>query len=298
MPGITVGDSLVAGLTLRDSLIWAARYLRANGAFSPRLDAEVLLAHVLGRDRVYLYREAHQVLDADHARRYRALLERRADGEPVAYLTGYKEFMGLDFMVGPHVLIPRPETELMVEKALEVLAGWPGPRVVVDVGTGSGAVAVSLARLAPPDTRVHAVDISPQALDMARVNAARHRVPVLFHVGDLLTPLQEVLSPETVAVITANLPYIPSGDLAGLPRDVRGFEPALALDGGFDGLELYRRLVPQAAALLSPGGCLCLEIGPDQGGGALALLAPPIWRARLFEDLAGHPRLICGAKHG
>ncbi len=284
------------GIKVRDSLIQATRYLRGSGAFSPRLDAELLLAHVLGRDRVYLYREADLVLDEGYERHYRALVKRRAGGEPVAYLTGLKEFMGLDFEVGPHVLIPRPETELMVEKALEILTGWSGPRVMVDVGTGSGAVAVSLACLAPTDIQVHAIDISPQALNIARANALRHSVTVVFYTGDLLAPLQGVLAPGSVAVITANLPYIPSGAMAGLPRDVRGYEPALALDGGFDGLEIYRRLIPQAEAWLAPGGQLLMEIGPEQGEQALALLVPPCWHASLYPDLAGRQRLICGIK--
>lgn len=284
MPGVTIGDSLVQ----------AACFLRDSGALSPRLDAEVLLAYVLGRDRVYLYREYDRVLEGGHERCYRALLERRAAGEPVAYLTGHKEFMGLDFVVGPHVLIPRPETELMVERALEAISGWAGPRVVVDVGTGSGAVAVSLARLAPPDTRVYAVDISPRALDVARANAKRHGAPVSFLAGDLLSPLRGMLPPGSVAVVTANLPYIPSDAMAGLPLDVRGYEPAVALDGGADGLELYRRLVPQAETWLSSGGHLFMEISPDQGETALDLLATPRWRAGLCRDLAGRPRLICG----
>lgn len=286
----------MSGITLRDSLIQASRYLRASGAFSPRLDAEVLLTYVLGRDRVYLYREADLVLDADCVRRYRELVERRAGGEPVAYLTGLKEFMGLDFEVGPHVLIPRPETELMVEKALEVLTIWSGPRIVVDVGTGSGAIAVSLAHLASPDTLVYAIDISPQALDIARANAKRHNVTVIFHNGDLLAPLQGVLAPGSLSAITANLPYIPSGAMAGLPRDVRSYEPSLALDGGTDGLAIYRRLVPQAETWLAPGGQLLMEISPEQSGLALALLAPPRWKASLYPDLAGRPRLVCGIK--
>ncbi|TYO96542.1 peptide chain release factor N(5)-glutamine methyltransferase [Desulfallas thermosapovorans] len=286
------------GNTLRECLGRAARYLKDSGAPTPRLDAEVLLAHVLGRDRVYLYREADLVLSEECRLRYRALLRRRAGGEPVAYLTGHKEFMGLDFMVGPHVLIPRPETELMVEKALAVLAGWSGEeRIAVDVGTGSGAVAVSLARLAPPGTRVYATDISTRALDMARANAARHSVPVSFYAGDLLTPLDGVLPAGSVALICANLPYIPSRDLAGLPRDVRQYEPVLALDGGVDGLELYRRLVPRAGTLLAPGGHLFMEIGPEQAQAALSLLAPAGWRVRLLRDLAGHPRLVWGTRY-
>jgi len=286
----------MSGISIRDSLIQATLHLRANGALTPRLDAEVLLTHVLDRDRVYLYREADLVLDADCERCYQVMVERRAGGEPVAYLIGRKEFMGLDFSVGPHVLIPRPETELMVEKALEILTGWTGRRLAVDVGTGSGAVAVSLARLAPADTMVHAIDISPQALDVALANAVRHQVKVVFHTGDLLAPLQGMLAPGSVTVITANLPYIPSGDMDSLPQDVRHFEPALALDGGTDGLELYRRLIPQAEAWLASGGQLLMEISPEQGEQALALLVAPRWRASIFPDLAGRPRLIAGIK--
>ncbi len=286
----------MAGLTVRERLLQATKYLRDRGSFTPRLDAEVLLAHVLGRDRVYLYREASLVLNADSERIYKVLLERRAGSEPVAYLTGHKEFMGLDFAVGSHVLIPRPETELLVEKALAILASWPGQRLVVDVGTGSGAIAVSLASMAPAGTRVKAIDISPQALETARANALRHGVEVVFQRGDLLAPLQGVLAPGSVTVITANLPYIPSGAMEGLPKDVRGYEPALALDGGSDGLEVYRRLIPQAETWLSPGGQLLIEISPEQVEQALPLLVPPRWLASAYQDLAGRPRLICGLK--
>ena len=222
-------------ITLGEAVNRASRQLKEKGAASPRLDAEVLLAHVLGRDRVYLYRESGLQLDTAAADRYTKLLERRAAGEPVAYLTGHKEFMGLDFLVGPRVLIPRPETELMVEYALGVLKGWTGLPVAVDVGTGSGAVAVSLSRLVP-GCAVYATDVSADALTMARENANRHGVRVNFGHGDLLEPLRGILAPGTAAVVAANLPYIPEGDIPGLPREVRDFEPHDALDGGPDGL--------------------------------------------------------------
>ncbi|MCG8403473.1 MAG: peptide chain release factor N(5)-glutamine methyltransferase [Firmicutes bacterium] len=278
-------------LTLREELVRAARFLNGRGVSSPGLDAEVLLAHVLGRDRVYLYRESQRYLDGEAARRYRALLKRRAGGEPVAYLTGRKEFMGLDFIVGPPVLIPRPETELLVENALAALAGSPGHPAVVDVGTGSGAVAVSLARLASR-CAVYATDISAEALMLARENAARHGVAVEFFHGDLLSPLRGVLEPGSVAVITANLPYIPKEELSSLPREVRDYEPRTALDGGFDGLEPYRRLVPVAAQYLAPGGMLLMEISPDQAERALALALPPRWESAPVPDLAGRTRLV------
>ncbi|HBX23433.1 MAG TPA: peptide chain release factor N(5)-glutamine methyltransferase [Desulfotomaculum sp.] len=282
--------------TLGEAVNQASRLLQKKGIASPRLDAEVLLAHVLNQDRVYLYREAGSRLGTGAAGQYSNLLERRATGEPVAYLTGHQEFMGLDFLVGPRVLIPRPETELMVEYALGLLKGWSGLPVAVDVGTGSGAVAVSLARLAP-GCAVYATDVSLEALVVARENANRHGVQVYFGHGDLLGPLQGVLEPGAAAVIAANLPYIPKGDIPGLPRDVRGFEPHEALDGGSDGLELYRRLVPQALVLLAPGGHLLMEIGPDQAQEVLHLTAVNhLWDTRVLPDLAGRLRLAVARK--
>lgn len=284
MLALVIGEALARG---QKELVDAA---------TPRLDAEVLLAHVLGRDRVYLYREYQAEMDPEQAKAYWELIRRRKLGEPVAYLTGHKEFMGLDFIVRPHVLIPRPETELMVTMAWELLEQWPGqPSVAVDVGTGSGAVAVSLAHLVP-GARVLATDISAPALEVARANARRHRVAVHFYPGDLLTPLAGVLEPGSVAVVAANLPYLPSSVIPGLPRDVRDFEPGLALDGGEDGFSLYRRLAPGAATMLAPGGHLLLEIAPDQRELALALLPLPRWHTRVLTDLAGHPRLVVACR--
>ncbi len=285
----------MAGMTLGEALNRAFQLLKQKGVLSPRLDAEVLLAHVLDRDRVYLYREPERLLDPAVAGRYNQLIERRAAGEPVAYLTGHKEFMGLDFLVGPRVLIPRPETELLVEHALELLKRWTGPAVAVDVGTGSGAVAVSLARLAP-GCAVYATDVSEGALAAARENAGPQGVAVHFSHGDLLEPLREVLPPGTVAVIAANLPYIPAGDIPGLPREVRDFEPRKALDGGPDGLDLYRRLAPQALELLARGGHLLMEISPGQARDILRITAAPHWETAVFNDLAGLPRLASARK--
>ncbi|WP_051273390.1 peptide chain release factor N(5)-glutamine methyltransferase [Desulfotruncus alcoholivorax] len=286
----------MGAITIGEALIRATKCLKKSmdesGAAAPRIDAEVLLAHVLGRDRVYLYREPGRELSMAEAGLYRDLLKRRARGEPVAYLTGSKEFMGLDFLVGPHVLIPRTETELMVEYALAVLAGWPaGNRLAVDVGTGSGAIAVSLGRLAP-STTVYATDISPAALEIAQKNAARHNVPVMFYAGDLLVPLLEVLRPGSAALVVANLPYIPREEINGLARDVRDYEPLLALDGGEDGLDHYRRLVPQSEMLLAVNGHLLMEITPGQEEPARALVPAPRWDSGILADLAGRPRLV------
>lgn len=274
-----------------DELLRAAtEELKAAGCASPRLDAEVLLSVVLGCDRLALYREpARQVTDQE-ATAFRALLSRRAGGEPVAYLTGEKEFMGLRFKVTPAVLIPRPETELLVETALALLRDVAAP-VVADVGTGCGAIAVSLA-VSLPAARIFATDVSPAALAVARENAVRQGVAgrIVFLAGDLLEPLLPV-GELILDLVAANLPYIPTRAMKSLPREVRR-EPMVALDGGADGLALYRRLVPQAGRLLKPGGYLLMEIGPGQRENALLLVPPPMWEARVEPDLAGRERLV------
>lgn len=255
----------------------------------PALDSEVLLSHVTGLDRAGLYRDAECDLPAQQEERFWELVGRRLLGEPVAYLTGRKEFMSLDFKVRPCVLIPRPETELLVETALGLLS--PSP-LVIDVGTGSGAIAVSLASFLP-DSIVYATDCSGEALEVARDNAVRHGVDsrLRFYQGDLLEPLVGIIPAGGVDLITANLPYIPSGDLAGLPECVRQFEPGLALDGGFDGLEIYRRLIPEAAKLLKNGGLLLMEIGYEQARDMLESLKSG-WETDIVKDLAGLDRLV------
>jgi len=275
--------------TIKQALQQARRRLQAVEGAEPALDSEVLLSHVTGLDRVGLYREWESALSLQKEKCFWELVERRCLGEPVAYLTCYKEFMGLDFKVSPAVLIPRPETELLVETALALLTP---ESLVVDVGAGSGAIAVSLASFLPGSI-VYATDCSGEALEVARDNAARHGVGmrVSFYQGDLLAPLDGAVSAGVVDLIAANLPYIPSGDLAGLPRGVRLFEPRLALDGGSDGLELYKRLIPAASILLKNDGFLLLEIGCDQARDILELLKTS-WAADVVKDLAGLDRLV------
>lgn len=254
----------------------------------PPLDRELILSHVTGLDRAGLYCYWERILTQKEQERFWELAKRRAAGEPLAYLTGQKEFMGLSFYVDRRVLIPRPETELLVERALELM----GPDgVAVDVGTGSGAVAVSLAHYCP-GARVWATDVCSGALEVARANAARHGVAgrVVFLQGDLLDPLKGRLT-EGAGVICANLPYIASEDMPSLPVQVRLYEPHLALDGGPGGLGHYERLVRQAPAFLKPGGRLLLEIGYDQARRALALFGAG-WELRVEKDLAGLDRMI------
>ncbi|MDD4238675.1 MAG: peptide chain release factor N(5)-glutamine methyltransferase [Desulfotomaculaceae bacterium] len=275
--------------TIRQALQEARRKLQEVEGAEPALDSDVLLSHVTGLDRAGLYREWDCALPVQAEKCFWELIERRRLGEPVAYLTGCKEFMGLEFKVSPSVLIPRPETELLVETALALLP--PAP-LVIDVGTGSGAIAISLASFLP-DSIVYATDRSGEALKVARDNAEKIGVGarLRFYQGDLLAPLNGVVPAKGADLIAANLPYIPSDGLAGLPWSVRQFEPMLALDGGAGGLELYRRLIHAAAIVLKNGGLLLLEIGFDQARDMLELLKTR-WEADVVKDLAGLDRLV------
>lgn len=284
-------------MNVQQALIRGRQYLRENGIESADLDARVLLSKVTGLDRTGIILGGELELCSGQEESYGALLGRRAKGEPVAYLIGIKEFMGLDFIVSSAVLIPRPETELLVERAVELLMGDDIHSLVVDVGTGSGAIAVSLSKLIP-DLQIHSVDISSAALEVAAQNAELHKVGqrVTFHLGNLLEPIPQDLNGK-VGLITANLPYIPTQEINELMPDVRNYEPHLALDGGPDGLDLYRQLLPRAATLLQPGGHLLMEIGPGQGEATLALLQPEQWTGALYHDLANRERLVVATKH-
>ncbi|MBE3587374.1 MAG: peptide chain release factor N(5)-glutamine methyltransferase [Thermoanaerobacteraceae bacterium] len=281
------------------ALAAARAFLQQKNIPAAPLEAEVLLAHVTGLDRPGLYREAGRRLTPREEARLWELLHRRAAGEPVAYLTGRREFMGLDFLVTPDVLIPRPETELLVETALALLRGHCTQRLLLaDVGTGSGAIAVSLARYFPAAT-IYATDLSAAALAVAVENARRHGVSgrICFLQGDLLSPVQEILPPGSLSLVAANLPYIPSREMGRLMPDVALYEPRLALDGGDDGLALYRRLIPGAHRLLVPGGYLLMEIDPAQAPSFAPLLPEEDWSYRVERDLAGRERLVVARKN-
>jgi release factor glutamine methyltransferase len=259
------------------------------------LDAQVLLGHVLERPRSWIMAHPEFDLGQDQERVLRDFLNRLKTGEPLPYVLGHREFYGLDFIVSPDVLIPRPETELLVEQALGWLCSHPQSRRAVDVGTGSACSAVTLASLVP-DLMVLATDISPAALEIARRNALKHDVAerVGFVKADLLDIRDSFDEAEvsTFDLICANLPYIPTQRLETLI--IFGKEPSQGLDGGVDGLDLIRRLIAQAPAALAPEGLLMLEIDDTQGEIALSLAqtAFPEARASLLSDLAGRDRLI------
>ncbi len=234
--------------------------LQEEGFDTPCLDAEVLLGHVLGLTRAQIHAHPKRRLDASELDSYRELIERRRQHEPVAYILGCKEFYGLDFYVDRRVLIPRPETELLVEKGLEIGRAASYPLTIADVGTGCGAIAISLA-VHLPQAIIYALDASPEALEVSALNRRRHSVERRVHLlqGDLLSPL-----PDPVDLIVANLPYVSWAEWEQLPRTITAYEARSALDGGPDGLDAIRRLLAQARQL-KPQTTILLEIGATQG---------------------------------
>jgi release factor glutamine methyltransferase len=322
--------------TVKDVLLWTTSRFEERGLPTPRLDAEILTAHALSLPRLQLYVQFDRPLLPDELAAIRESVKRRQAGQSVAYVIGKKEFWGLDFAVDARVLVPRPDTETLIDEALERIGRAPrarvGPRAaeaqpaaaaeapdatdaynadaanaepaapppplarpaphIADVGTGSGAIAVTLAK-ERPDAVVFAVDVSPDALAVARANALRHAVTVTFLEGDLEVPL---LPHAPFDLIAANLPYIPSRDLAGLPPEVRA-EPARALDGGADGLALVRRLVAAAPALLARGGALVLEIGAGQAPETARLCATAgLADVRVRRDLGAIERVVSAVR--
>ena len=278
--------------TILSVLQWTEKRFGERGLASPRLDAQVLLAHVLQKDRVYLYTHFDQPLAADELAKYRGLIQRRLGGEPVAYLVGEKEFQSLTFAVDKRVLVPRPDTEATVDAALALLPSNASGRVV-DVGTGSGAIALSIKK-ERPDLEVLAVDLSSDAAAVARANAERLGFAVEVVEGDLLAP---VAARAPFTLIVSNPPYIPSDDIAALAPEVRS-EPMLALDGGEDGLDVVRRLISDAPPLLADGGALVLEIGAGQAPAVVALFAADgrYDPATTTKDLAGIERAVSARK--
>ncbi|MFM8252622.1 MAG: peptide chain release factor N(5)-glutamine methyltransferase [Planctomycetota bacterium] len=275
-------------------LTWTADYLKKQGAESPRLDAEVLLAHARGCQRLDLY-TAFAELASDAVRAtYRELVKQRAAGKPVAYLVGRREFYSLPFHVSPAVLIPRPETEFLVIEVLDRLKQQQNPAAarIVDVGTGSGAIAISIARHAP-SAQLLALDLSPAALEVAQRNARELGVAerVEFRESDLLS----AVSPDQPCdFVVSNPPYVSEAEWSGLAREVRDHEPRLALVGGVDGTDLYARLVPQAAEILRPGGWLILEISPQIQHNVEQLIQADgrFDRVGVTKDLAGLARVV------
>jgi release factor glutamine methyltransferase len=258
-----------------------------------RLDAETLLILALGKDKAWLLSHGQDTIAAIDAATYDAFVERRFIGEPIQYILGETEFYGLPFRVTPAVLIPRPETEHLVEEVLKRAAQFAQPRIV-DIGTGSGCIAVALARHLP-DAAITAIDLSPDALALARQNAALNEMVgrIRFLEGDLLAPV----AGERFELIVSNPPYVPEADRETLSAEVRDREPSLALFAGPDGLDVHRRLIPETYAALVPGGFLLLEIGYGQSAPIMELLTAAGFESIEFvPDLQGIPRVVCAQR--
>jgi len=274
-------------VTWQEALVRASEILKQNRIEDATLESELLLRHTLKIDRVRLYVESERELTSEQETTFWQLVARRLKGEPTAYITGHREFYGLDFDVSPTVLIPRPETELLVEKALALAKSRPAA-TVADIGTGCGAIAIALVKHIP-EVRIYATDISTEALRVARNNAEKHGVTgrITFLQGNLLEPL-----PEPVDLIIANLPYVRRSDIP--QKGPLSFEPRAALDGGEAGLDTIRELCRQVSGKLRPNGCLLLEIGQGQVKAVSDLLKSrfPAATIEVAPDLAGIGRVV------
>ena len=274
-------------MTLKQAMAKARGILAANNIEDASLESELLLRHTLKISRVQLYLDLNLELSPEQETTFWQLVKHRWNGEPTAYITGHREFYGLDFYVDPRVLIPRPESELLVEKALN-LAQSRRIVTITDIGTGCGAIAISLA-LNLPQTKIYATDVSASALEVARINCCHHRVEDRISLlrGDMLDPL-----PETIDLIIANLPYVKESEVSQMGRT--NFEPQLALNGGSDGLEKIRHLCQQVGMKLRPQGCLLLEIGQGQGKAVTAFLYSlfPSSTVEVIPDLSGIERVV------
>ena len=279
-------------MNLKQALQSAIQQLGQAQVGSPRINAETLLMFVLGRDRAYLYAHGERVLSAEEILRYQQLTAERARGVPAQYITGHQEFWGMDLLVSPAVLIPRPETEHVVETVLELSQGRAGNIRIVDVGTGSGCIALALAKELP-QAEIHATEISATALEVARANAARHQLAerVHFHQTDLLNDIAGL----QFDFVVSNPPYVGESEKDTVEAQVRKFEPQIAVFAGETGMEVFAKLIPQALKVLSPGGWLVMELAFSSYDRVRQLLLN--WSdLRFSNDLQGIPRVVTARK--
>jgi release factor glutamine methyltransferase len=285
-------------VTISEIIAEAAARLGAHGVENARLDAEVLLCHVLGKDRAWLIAHYPDRFDAAHERAFTQVIQRRAGREPLQYITGEQEFWGIPFRVTRDVLIPRPETELVVETVLKHITRTAAP-VIIDLCTGSGCIAVSIARELAL-ARIFATDRSAAALTVARENALRNGVPgrIRFLEGDLFAPLSELDLRGSIDIITANPPYVSDRERPTLQPEVRDFEPEMALFAGPAGTEVSERIIKEAAQYLRPGGLLIMEMGMGQATvlGNVAERSGAFDTIEILKDLAGIERVIAAKR--
>jgi release factor glutamine methyltransferase len=278
-------------ISIADAMREGAATLNDAGLAEARREASGLLEHVIARDRTFVLSHPEHPLTEAELKTFRELMLRRASGEPLQYITSHQSFFGLDFEVAKGVLIPRPETELLVEIALELLQEASTP-LICDVGTGSGCIAIALLHTRP-DTQAVAIDISTAALEIAKRNAQHHYVDsrLTFVQGDCFSSLSADMF--SFDLIASNPPYVSEKELAGLQREVRNHEPIEALAGGGDGLDVVRRLLAESSSFLKSGGHLLIEIGFSQGDAVRALIDQRVWRLQdIRPDLQGIPRIV------
>lgn len=288
MSATAMPADLLEGATVREAVRRIDGLFDQAGCATPRLDAEMIVAHALGTDRAGLVRDSNSVIPVGAQERLAELVGRRCRREPVAYIVGTRRFRRIELVVDARVLVPRPETELLVEWALDL----PERAKVADVGTGSGAIALALAD-ERPDLDVVAIDSDPAALAVASANASRLGLDLAFAVGDLLEPL----TPSSPDAVVANLPYVPAGELEALEPEVRLFEPRQALTAGPEGLELVQRLVRECASREVER--IALEVGAGQAGRTRDLVAAAGWQSvEVLDDLAGIGRVVTGSGRG
>ena len=279
-------------ISIAAAILEATQVLRQAGVPETRREAASLLTHAIAKDRTFLITHAEKLLDANELETFREYVARRATGEPLQYITGRQYFYGLEFEVTRDVLIPRPETELLVEAALDLIGDAEATSLLCDVGTGSGCIAIALLRHRPKLQAV-AVDLSEAALRVAARNAARHGVSerIRFAVSDCFAVLEK--NSFLFDLVVSNPPYVAGKDLFGLQREVREHEPRVALTPGNDGLSIIRRLLSEAPAFLVDGGCLLMEIGFDQRAAVERLIDASVWKViKVRQDLQGIPRTV------
>ncbi len=285
--------------TIQRLLTWVTEYLTQKGVDAPRLSAELLLSHVLGLKRIELYTQYNKVVAQEQRDRLRDLVKRSGEHEPVAYLVGRTEFYSIEFEVTPDCLIPRPETELLVQRSIEFLRKRTGPQQICDLCTGCGVIAVAIAKNVP-DAKVTATDISEPALAVAAKNIEKHKLAdrVELRHGDLFEPLVPQL--DLFDLIACNPPYVSAPEYEALDRNVKDYEPRIALYAGQDGLDVYRRIVEKVGQFLKPDGVLLLEIGYQQGSAVRELLEQTgiFTQIRIDKDLQGHDRVVAAVRVG
>jgi release factor glutamine methyltransferase len=279
--------------TIAQAIDEGAARLSVSGVEHERRTAGLLLGHVLDVDRTHLFTKPDEQVCDSRYETYLRLIDRRACGEPLQYITGHQEFYGLDFVVTPAVLIPRPETEFLVERVIKLASETTSP-TIADIGTGSGCIAITVAMRAP-GARVIATDISSAALEVARMNAERHGVAnrIEYVHGDLVEPLAILQLENSLDVLASNPPYVNEGRPDLIQREVRDWEPPEALFGGTDGLDFYRRLLADGLRFVKPGGLLVCEIGYNQLNAVIEIIATLQWQlSDVTHDLQGIPRTI------